>query len=641
MYSFINIDEIIINASCRGNLKRLYGLYMQHRFDLLGSGFIKLDYNLCAKGMHGKRYRSRSMARYGMDAAKKLRRSHGNLPGYDPINWFVDYKSGFFFEPKRYNSIEKCSGVILNRLGVDIKCPWELGRFYHLVQMAVFAVADRGYRKDIVREFKNEMNDFITMNPIGRTVQWSAVMDSSIRLVNILVAHDILQQLDRSGYLDSEFELRFEKLVRESLKYIIDRLERGGNGINSNHYLSNLAGIIFASAYLESDEWTDACLVFGVQELISEVQKQFYEEGSHFEGSTSYHRLSGEFVLYSTALIYGTLHLDRKRSYQSYTRKGIKGLKNLSLQKYDAKTDRFFPQWYLDRIYNMAVFTGTILKDNNEIVQVGDNDSGRLLKLTPMGAPDMVIDHRNFLSAISGLFSNSEFEYIVNEIPLESSIVHSLAKIKFEAHKYDARVEQIGSLIKINYPYKKETVLYMDKSDKIESLLNGIEIYYYEKFGILTVKGKRVFICMVIDTAGNTKLLGHTHNDKLSIEMVVDGSYITRDPGGYIYTPLPLIRDKFRSVKAHNTIHVADFEQNLFSGTFGMKKRAKAQLLFAGNEWIIGKVYYAGIEHVRKIELMPHQIVVSDYSNMPFTVSFQNRIYSTGYGELCWEGEKL
>ena len=146
---------------------------------------------------------------------------------------------------------------------------------------------------------------------------------------------------------------------------------------------------------------------------------------------------------------------------------------------------------------------------------------------------------------------------------------------------------------------------------------------------------------MVIDTAGNTKLLGHTHNDKLSIEMVVDGSYITRDPGGYIYTPLPLIRDKFRSVKAHNTIHVADFEQNLFSGTFGMKKSAKAQLLFAGNEWIIGKVYYAGIEHVRKIELMPHQIVVSDYSNMPFTVSFQNRIYSTGYGELCWEGEKL
>lgn len=47
MYSFININEIMIDASCREKLRTLCDLYMQHRFDLLGSGFVKLDYNIC------------------------------------------------------------------------------------------------------------------------------------------------------------------------------------------------------------------------------------------------------------------------------------------------------------------------------------------------------------------------------------------------------------------------------------------------------------------------------------------------------------------------------------------------------------------------------------------------------------------
>ena len=52
----------------------------------------------------------------------------------------------------------------------------------------------------------------------------------------------------------------------------------------------------------------------------------------------------------------------------------------------------------------MAVFTSTILKKNNEIVQIGDNDNGRLMKLTPMeeGEAENVLDHMNFKSAVSG-----------------------------------------------------------------------------------------------------------------------------------------------------------------------------------------------------------------------------------------------
>lgn len=635
MDSYINIEQLVINFPCKARLENLCKQYMEHRFNLLGSGFVELSYDLCPKGVHGKRYKSRSMAGYEAIASGRLRKRY-HILDYKPINWFVDYKSGFFFEPREYNSIEKCTAVISNKPGVDIKCPWELGRFYHFVQMALFAVTEKKYRGIIIREFKNEVYDFITMNPVGKTVQWSAVMDSAIRIVNLLSAYDILYQLDEEDCFDSAFEITFEKLIRESLVYVMERLERGENGINSNHYLSNLAGIVYASAYLKPDEWTDACLAFGTQELIDEVGKQFYKEGSHFEGSTSYHRLSGEFVVYATALIYGVLQSDRKKSYQFYKRAAVKGLRNPVSQKYHIGTDSFFPEWYLERIYNMAVFTSTILKKNNEIVQIGDNDSGRLMKLTPMeeGEEENVIDHRNFISAVSGLYLDHGFESIVNQVPLEASFVYSMAGKKWKAHRYPAQISQIGAPVEIDYPYQKQTVLYTDEADKAESLTNGLEMYYYKEFGILVVRTKRVFISMVIDTAENTRLLGHTHNDKLSVEAVVDGKYITRDPGGYIYTAMPSVRDKFRSVKAHNVIQVTDKEQNLFFGTFGMKKRATARLVFADESKIIGKVIYSGIEHIRKIELFSQKIMVTDYSNMPFKVSFRNKIYSTGYGQL-------
>ena len=56
---------------------------------------------------------------------------------------------------------------------------------------------------------------------------------------------------------------------------------------------------------------------------------------------------------------------------------------------------------------------------------------------------------------------------------------------------------------------------------------------------------------------------------------MVDGKYITRDPGGYVYTAAPEIRNVYRGTKAHNTICVKGIEQNSFSGIFGMKKGAQ------------------------------------------------------------------
>src|SRR5690606_39806355 len=44
---------------------------------------------------------------------------------------------------------------------------------------------------------------------------------------------------------------------------------------------------------------------------------------------------------------------------------------------------------------------------------------------------------------------------------------------------------------------------------------------------------------------------GHAHNDQLSITLVVDAVPWIADPGSYLYTPFPEIRNRYRSVVAH------------------------------------------------------------------------------------------
>lgn len=639
MYSYIKCSELKINYDTTQKLSQLCEKYMQHQFDLLGSGFVKVDYELRAKGVCGKRYFSQSMPMYGRKLEKKLKKKKKCSSTYEPINWLVDFKSGFFFHPEKYNTRESCRMVIGNKRGVDIKCPWELGRCYHLLQLAVYAVVEKSCREKIIIEFKDEVVDFIESNPVGKTVQWSAPMDTSIRTVNLLMAYDILKQLDEKRYLDTQFDKKFEKLIRNSLEFVMDRLEYcGRTRAGGNHYLSNIVGVIFTSAYLPSNKYTDACCVFGVQELISQVERQFYPEGSHFEGSTSYHRLSAEFVIYATALIYGVLSSDRRNVFKEYEYDALKnyGLKLYSRQKFNVNTKDFFPKWYLDRLYNMGIFTRAILKQNNEIVQIGENDNGRLVMLTPMriGSRENVLDHRTLLAEIGALFKFTEWEDITESMLLEKSFIYTLAcgkKVRGEPWQMpmicSTQLEE-GQ----DYLYKKETILYKEKTDK--KLDDDLKVHWFSGFGMIILRGKRTFISMVIDTAKSGRFYGHTHNDKLSIEVMVDGKYITRDPGSYIYTASPELMDKFRSVRAHNTVHVNGCEQNLLKGMWRMQRRVQADLIYGNEKGIAGKVRYGDVRHFREVTVSDKEIIVRDYVNCPFTVGFKNKIYAPQYGCL-------
>ena len=305
---------------------------------------------------------------------------------------------------------------------------------------------------------------------------------------------------------------------------------------------------------------------------------------------------------------------EKKKAFTEYDRFLISRLQSDRKQKYNIGNKIFFPEWYIDRLFNMGYFTRTVMKQNDEVVQIGDNDSGRLIKLTPSGNGDKdnVINHSGLLSAMGGLFQEDVFDRYTERFPLVASLIHALAGgFSLKGKKYEQKIccENNQKYDLRNYAYFEETILFEDYGT--EDLLAGLSVQYFEKFGLLIFRSRRIFLSIVIDT-----------------------KYITRDPGGYVYTAAPEIRNVFRGTRAHNTICVKGIEQNRFSGIFGMKKGAKAFLLECTGEKIVVREKYAGIDHIREILFTETKIKVKDYVNKPFSVDFQNAYYSTGYGKM-------
>src|SRR6185295_5097075 len=71
----------------------------------------------------------------------------------------------------------------------------------------------------------------------------------------------------------------------------------------SNHYLSNVVGLLWLGLMLPELRAAERWLEFGSRELLSEIQKQILPDGAHFECSTGYHRYVLELLLYSLLLV--------------------------------------------------------------------------------------------------------------------------------------------------------------------------------------------------------------------------------------------------------------------------------------------------------------------------------------------------
>ena len=617
---------------------------VSHCFDLLGSGWVQVRHGRSCRGLEGHRYESGQavradltgrwlQARINPTNLSEASRVWGLLRAeYVPIDWHLDFKSGYrWSEQTWYRDIR-----VAPLPAVDIKVPWELARMQHLPQLALAHALAIGGSPSLqpshvyAIEFRNEVLDFIATNPPRFGVNWTSAMDVAIRVVNWLVAYDLF--LAHGAEFDPEFMAVFARSVYEHGRHIMGNLEWTPE-FHGNHYLANVVGVLFAAAYLPRSPETDAWLAFAIHELLGEVSSQFTRDGASFEGSTSYHRLATEFVVYATALTLA-LPLEKQEALQAYDHRlkpGRPPLRSAPLPLFPAPNGNGlipFPEWYLERLERMGEFVMDLAKPSGRSPQLGDNDSGRFLKLVPavtqrtvaearqrygnlagyLELPDHAIywdedhlNHRHIIDALSGLFDRPDFAAFAGEHSLETAIMSSLLRGRRFPSYRDRETRNtvggatIGSLSVFDWIDREFEEAHHDQQQALEipapgaDLRDGLSTHAYPYFGVFLFRSRRLYLAVRCGPVGQDGVGGHSHNDQLSLELSVDGQDLITDPGTYLYTALPDRRNEYRSMKAHFGPRIDGSEQaRLDLGLFRLESTGHAECLRFGKEGFAG-----------------------------------------------------
>ena len=547
---------------------------------------------------------------------------------YAPIDWQLDFISGYRWDNNQ------ASGSILygHKPGVDVKVPWELSRLQHLPQLALATFnAESGKEgfenlKIYAREFRNQVLDFIAMNPPRYGVNWACTMDVAIRAANLCLSFDLFKSSGTE--FDEDFLREFEASLRSHGNHITTHLEWHEEH-RANHYLADIAGLVFVAAYLPSNPKTDCWLAFAVRQLIKEVKRQFTEDGANFEASTSYHRLSAEMVIYATALVLG-LSDQKKEALQQYDAslwKATPAIEKAPIPLHPIPGAREktspFPDWYFQRLERMAEFTMQATKPNGLVAQIGDNDSGRFFKVCPLftdvneDMQEIHLDHHGLVSAINGLFNRDDFANFAGpDVVFESDLIGAFSGgtiVKSYLDKNGKPASVGRALSRLEDLFLPETQQEKIITPPDPAVLSSLTTISYPDFGLFIWRSDRFFLSIRCGPIGQNGNGGHAHNDQLAVELNIDGENWIADPGTFVYTPDPTQRDLYRSVKSHAVPHWQDQEPaKLNLGLFRLEDRAKAKCIEFGENFFHGIHYGYGFPIHRTITLETEKIVVRD-----------------------------
>jgi hypothetical protein len=257
------------------------------------------------------------------------------------------------------------------REGGDVKVPWEASRMHWLLALARAAAytGDPRYSAGARRL----LDVWSEANPVGWGVNWCNTMEVAIRAVNLIWAAEIARDPGLGG--------RVGALLPSHGRHIVENLEYSPS-LTSNHYLADVVGLLYVGAATRHNLTGRTWLRFATRALRREVLKQFDAEGSNFEASTGYHRLSTELVLFA-----------------------LLAMAQLRLPLPAAVADRFARA--LDVLCALR-------KPNGLLPSVGDDDSGLVVNLTsnrdPRDPAPIVLAGRAVLSGTGGGPAGGEFQ---------------------------------------------------------------------------------------------------------------------------------------------------------------------------------------------------------------------------------------
>lgn len=289
------------------------------------------------------------------------------------IKWHLDPRSNFEWGRKYYKRLYPVSNSSDN---TDCKMPWELSRFQHLPFLikGYYISGDDEYVEETVKQISH----WIDENPLCYGINWTCAMEVAIRACTWMWAWWMFK--DHSAWAD-EFNDKFLRSVWQHGWYIEPNLEDKG-GVRTNHYLSDIVGLLFIGImfpqFREAERWKN----FGVKELIRSMDEMVYPDGVSFENSTAYHRLVLELFAYSAILC-------KKNSIE-------------------------LPHTFWQRLEKMFEFIIHCTRPAGRMPMIGDADEGRFFIFSDYYDWDQW-DFRYLFSIGAVLFKRTDFKAAVGE----------------------------------------------------------------------------------------------------------------------------------------------------------------------------------------------------------------------------------
>ena len=281
----------------------------------------------------------------------------------ESLNWLRDPLSDALWPLDYHADVQLFRGD-----GSDARVLWEVNRLAHLVTLArAYAVTnDEKYAAEIFKELAS----WREQNPLGRGPNWACAMEVALRAINLLAVFEIVRGS--------------EQLNEETLFPLLQMLDQHGAHIRrnlefsyistSNHYLSDVTGLLWLGLMLPELEAAEDWRAFGLRELLREMDKQVLADGADSEASTGYHRLVLELFLYSFIL---------------------------------ARANKIeIGEKYWEKLRAMLDYVRAYLRPDARAPLIGDTDSGQVLPLVHRSAND----HAYLLAVGAALFKEPRFK---------------------------------------------------------------------------------------------------------------------------------------------------------------------------------------------------------------------------------------
>jgi hypothetical protein len=650
----IAIPAAEIPDDLTATMRHLGQAYLMHRFDLLGSGWLSPVYGFAAPGFLGHRYHMQvplAPARDGSGLERVVNRANVRRareiwqlieqPEYVPIDWQLDFRSGYRWSAQR-PSLRLSIPV---DTGADIKVPWELARLQHLPQLALCAILAKsdnpGFDQSAryVGEIADQLADFIATNPPRFGVNWIGTMDVAIRAANIALTVALLAGADLP--LPPAISAVVASSLHDHAMHVAKNLEYSETG-RSNHYLADLGGLLWTGWLLTGAD-ADRFLVFAVAEILREGDHQFLPDGGNYEGSTNYHRLSGEIVVFALAIIASLdapalERLDHAKPPQRVWRAAFPAR---PLPRHGAALSGagLIPLELLEKLQGAARLARAVQGADNTIVQIGDTDSGRFFNLHPTPLSDSgdvfvenTLDHRGFVAAVDSLSGAARGEsmdavLVKRLIGADGPIVLPAAPALNDFGDFDVLMARWRAA-----PDKARRVRHIP----IDATPGTWSRTAFPDFGLYLFRLQDKFVafrCAGVPPNGAPR--GHRHDDNLGIEYRL-GSADRRDPGSFVYTPSVAHRNAYRAGSAHDLPRIRGISlAKTSTSLFDLCEMAHAQCLYWREDGVAGEVKSILGSILRIVRLSADEleildcVTVGEIADVPAALPV-----ASGYGRL-------